>query len=275
MVVDGMPAFGDRPESTGRAISGWHRAISWRWARAVGVLGLAVSLVVVSALALNLSLGRLRDSVAWVQHTDDVLLEVASIDGDLVGAESTERGYLLTGDEAFRQTFQRLQEGLPGKLRDLLTLVADSANQHDLTRTIRNRLEAVRQAELDLLHQRQERASSDTRLAIALATGTAVLALISASIGLMLFQHARVLHREKELRTELIHVSRLNMMGQMASMLAHELTQPLTATGTYLRAALRIMETGDPSQAGRIAEAVRQSSAQMDRAREILKRLRT
>src|SRR5208283_3438078 len=81
-----------------------------------------------SALELNLSLGRLRDSVAWVQHTDDVLLEVASIDGDLVGAESTERGYLLTGDEAFRQTFQRLQEGLPGKLRDLLTLVADSAD---------------------------------------------------------------------------------------------------------------------------------------------------
>lgn len=316
MVVDGMPAFGVRPEETGRSISGWHRAISWRWARAVGVLALAVSLVVVSALALNLSLGRLRDSVAWVQHTDDVLLQVASIDGDLVEAESTERGYLLTGDEAFRQTFQRLQEGLPGKLRDLLTLVADSADQHErlgelrpilqarldelrqvvalgpaqmtaalaivqsakqheLTRTIRNRLETVRQAELDLLHQRQERASSDTRLAIALATGLAVLALVSASIGLMLFQHARNVHREKELRTELIHVSRLNMMGQMASMLAHELTQPLTATGTYLRAALRIMETGDQSQAGRIADAVRQSSAQMDRAREILKRLRT
>ncbi len=47
---------------------------------------------------------------------------------------------------------------------------------------------------------------------------------------------------QEELRTlqaELVHLSRWNMMGMMASSLAHELNQPLTAMLNYVRAARR------------------------------------
>lgn len=47
---------------------------------------------------------------------------------------------------------------------------------------------------------------------------------------------------QEELRTlqaELVHLSRWNMMGTMASSLAHELNQPLTAMLNYVRAARR------------------------------------
>ncbi len=40
--------------------------------------------------------------------------------------------------------------------------------------------------------------------------------------------------RLQELQTELIHISRLTAMGEMASALAHELNQPLTAMANYL-----------------------------------------
>jgi two-component system sensor kinase FixL len=51
---------------------------------------------------------------------------------------------------------------------------------------------------------------------------------------------------QEELRTlqaELVHLSRWNMMGMMASSLAHELNQPLTAMLNYVRAARRTLGT--------------------------------
>jgi two-component system sensor kinase FixL len=45
----------------------------------------------------------------------------------------------------------------------------------------------------------------------------------------------------KKLQAELIHLSRWNTMGMMASTLAHELNQPLTAMLNYVRAARRLL----------------------------------
>src|SRR5689334_2373173 len=45
--------------------------------------------------------------------------------------------------------------------------------------------------------------------------------------------------RLQDLQSELLHVSRLSAMGQMASALAHELNQPLTAIMNYVKAATR------------------------------------
>ena len=44
------------------------------------------------------------------------------------------------------------------------------------------------------------------------------------------------------LQSELVHLSRWNMMGMMASSLAHELNQPLTAILNYVRAARRMLK---------------------------------
>ena len=41
--------------------------------------------------------------------------------------------------------------------------------------------------------------------------------------------------RLQELQTELVHVSRLTALGEMASALAHELNQPLSAIANYLK----------------------------------------
>ncbi|MBA3677313.1 MAG: PAS domain-containing protein [Sphingosinicella sp.] len=46
----------------------------------------------------------------------------------------------------------------------------------------------------------------------------------------------------RRMQSELIHVSRLSAMGTMASTLAHELNQPLTAVANYLRGSLRLLE---------------------------------
>ena len=77
----------------------------------------------------------------------------------------------------------------------------------------------------------------------------------------------------REHQQELIHVSRLSTMGEMATGLAHELNQPLAAIANYANGCIRRIQNriGDEE---RLLEALRQISKQADRSGEIIRRLR-
>ena len=81
-------------------------------------------------------------------------------------------------------------------------------------------------------------------------------------------------HRLQELQAELTHVSRLTEMGQMASALAHEINQPLTAATNYLEVARRLVVRNEADAAGRAAGIVENAAAQVVRATQIIRRLR-
>jgi len=77
--------------------------------------------------------------------------------------------------------------------------------------------------------------------------------------------------RMHELQTELIHVARLNELGQLVSALAHEVNQPLAAMANYINGARRLFASGN--QAGGQA-AIERVAEQAERARQIIRRLR-
>jgi two-component system sensor kinase FixL len=79
--------------------------------------------------------------------------------------------------------------------------------------------------------------------------------------------------RMQDLQSELVHVSRLTAMGEMASSLAHELNQPLSAITSYLRGAATLLKA-DSVDTGRVREALDRSADQALRAGDIIKRLR-
>ena len=85
-------------------------------------------------------------------------------------------------------------------------------------------------------------------------------------------QHAEL--RVQELQSELIHVSRVSAMGTMASTLAHELNQPLTAIANYMEAARDLLENPDKDSAEIVHEAVDEAAKQALRAGLIVRRLR-
>jgi two-component system sensor kinase FixL len=74
-----------------------------------------------------------------------------------------------------------------------------------------------------------------------------------------------------EIRAELIHVSRLTELGQMVSALAHEVNQPLTAAGSYVRAGRRLVQAGEVAKAD---EALQRGVEQVTRASQVIQRLR-
>jgi signal transduction histidine kinase len=80
--------------------------------------------------------------------------------------------------------------------------------------------------------------------------------------------------RLQELQTELVHVSRLSEMGQMATMVAHELNQPLSAITNYMNGGIRLLERDGDLSRPMLREAMERSAAQARRAGHIIKRLR-
>jgi two-component system, LuxR family, sensor kinase FixL len=79
--------------------------------------------------------------------------------------------------------------------------------------------------------------------------------------------------RIEDLQTELLHASRLSVMGQMASTMAHELNQPLTAVTNYLEAGRRLIALG-PVEPERIADLMEKAVVQAQRAGEVIRQLR-
>ncbi len=74
-------------------------------------------------------------------------------------------------------------------------------------------------------------------------------------------------------QADLAHVARLSTMGEMASGIAHELNQPLTAIATNAHACIRMLEAGEVGHE-KCADVMERIGAQAERAGEIIRHLR-
>ena len=75
------------------------------------------------------------------------------------------------------------------------------------------------------------------------------------------------------LQSELIHVSRINAMGTMATTLAHELNQPLSAIANYT-AGMRLLVKSQREDDGQLSQALHGIDEAAHRAAEIIRSLR-
>src|SRR5262249_28481555 len=80
--------------------------------------------------------------------------------------------------------------------------------------------------------------------------------------------------RLQELQSELVHISRLTAMGEMASALAHELNQPLTAIANYLKGSQRLLADEPGDRPAMLRDALDKAADQALRAGQIIRRLR-
>jgi len=88
-------------------------------------------------------------------------------------------------------------------------------------------------------------------------------------------EKSRIRAEEQALQHQnvLAHVDRLNILGEMASGIAHELNQPLTAISTYCQSGLRIVESLQ-DRPEKLVHAMESASRQAKRAGEIIHRMR-
>jgi two-component system sensor kinase FixL len=80
--------------------------------------------------------------------------------------------------------------------------------------------------------------------------------------------------RMQELQSELIHMSRFTALGEMASTLAHEINQPLTAIANYLKGCNRILSRMEGPEVPMLQEGVNMAAEQALRAGKVIRHLR-
>jgi C4-dicarboxylate-specific signal transduction histidine kinase len=78
--------------------------------------------------------------------------------------------------------------------------------------------------------------------------------------------------REDELRERLAHLTRVSTMGELASGIAHEINQPLTAIATFAQACRRLVEAG-LTERGEVLHVLQRVSDEALRAGRIIHRL--
>jgi len=410
--------------------------------RVIGLLLAAALLTIGAGTALLLNLVWLRDSFSLVEHTNEVLLRISTAEVGLFKAESGERGWVLSGDTSYLETYrqavnlvtsslralndlvdtgeqrQRLQslQGMidarlrvfaevvelgPGRRDEALAILASERARQSVS-LISETLEAMRLVETDLLAQREKSADRAAVYTTVIASALALLAMLGAFSGAYLLQRQRTLTelrsaktyleailatvpdamigfdragtidsfsatgermfqltadeargrkisslfsqdakaefddfiaqyqarqgqhsvlttrefvarrkdgstlpielhvsdvlldsnlqfiafirdlterqaRERQaetLRSDLLHVSRLINMGEMASALAHELNQPLTALSAYLQGATRLLAQTEGEKNAMVTGAMEKATAQALRAGDVIRRLR-
>lgn len=291
--------------------------------RRVIVLLVAAALLLTAAVGvLVLNLERFQASFAWVERTNRVLHQIAATEIGFMQAESDQRGYVLTGDESYRQGYEHAKRGVtnslaaltrwftdapdqserlrelrvlrdarldefeqiialgPARREEALAILATAKARH-LTPLIAAKLDEMRRAEQALLAGRQQgldRAANQMTMG---AVILAVLAVLSTALGAYLFERNRAIaqlqaadRRTQELQSELLHVSRLSSMGEMASVLAHEINQPLMAIANYLQGSRRLIEQNREENGPVVKDALAKAAEQALRAGEVIRRLR-
>src|SRR4029077_14292254 len=77
----------------------------------------------------------------------------------------------------------------------------------------------------------------------------------------------------REAQTQLAHVNRVATMGELSASIAHEVIQPITASVTNARAALRFLNA-QPPNLEETRQALGSTVEQGDRATDVIERIR-
>jgi len=99
------------------------RALLW----SVFGLGMLVLIGLIAAWTLR----QIRISDSWVDHTREVIRNTDEIRAYLKDAESAQRGYILTGQEPYLETYEAAVAKLPSALSALQRLTADNSSQQE------------------------------------------------------------------------------------------------------------------------------------------------
>jgi methyl-accepting chemotaxis protein len=103
---------------------------NWTFGRKIAA-GFALSLILLIAIGTvaYTNITKLTATSEWVTHTHQVLEHIAGVMSLLKDAETGQRGFVITGDEAYLEPYHTGSAGVLNVLKDLRELTADNPTQ--------------------------------------------------------------------------------------------------------------------------------------------------
>jgi C4-dicarboxylate-specific signal transduction histidine kinase len=104
-------------------------------------------------------------------------------------------------------------------------------------------------------------------------TAMIVLSLTGLSVGMLVSEQQAAEQQLRQHQDALARSARASSMGEFAAAIAHEINQPLAAIGNYARTIDRAARA-EPIETATVREAAGKTVAQVERAAEVVRRLR-
>ena len=172
---------------------------------AAGFCGIVLVLVVAFLVTL-ISLRNVYDTTGAVTHTQAVIGALQRLTATAVDAETGERGYIITGREAYLEPYERARAALAATLTQVRALTADNPAQQDDVERLRSLTER-RQAELaEAIGQRRESGFPAAQAVVMTNIGKQTMDTIRAVVS-------RMEMREDALLARRIAQARVNIAG--------------------------------------------------------------
>ena len=209
-----------------------------------------------------------RQATAAANHLRSILATV--LDAMVI---IDERGNIVSFSAAAERMFGYAEDEVVGANVSLLMPMGEG-RQHD--GYIRHYLETGERRIIGTGRTVTAKRRDGTTFPIELSVGEAITEGERVFTGFIrdLSDKQRAEQRIEELRSGLIHAARVSAMGTMASTLAHELNQPITAVVNYVRGIANLIDANDPDDLPMIREALDDTAQEALRAGTIVRRLR-
>ena len=97
----------------------------------------AASLFIALFVLVYLNINSLADNIVWVNHTNEVLLEIEHLESALKDAETGQRGFLLTASEEYLAPYNDALQTTEAIFNNLVFLTSDNSTQQDRLRLVK------------------------------------------------------------------------------------------------------------------------------------------
>lgn len=165
------------------------RGLSWRSA----LLGVALLLLVIVGVSAYRDLARYRESERWVRHTYEVLTVAERLLVSVTNAETAQRGYLLTGEETYREGYRTARQVAEEAAAEITRLTRDNARQRErlagLQPVLRRRLDVM----AEVMQARERGDASAAGRALQSGGGAALMQRIQAGMQAVRAEEERLL----------------------------------------------------------------------------------
>ncbi|HET7154863.1 MAG TPA: CHASE3 domain-containing protein, partial [Hyphomicrobiaceae bacterium] len=122
---------------------------------------------------------------AAVQRVLDVELQLSGILSLMQDAETSQRGYLLTGDEAYLQPYEAARRSIAGEMDELRTLMAGSPGQSDHLAALKKIIDDKFVELVSVIDRRRAGATGEALALVSEGTGKRLMDRLRAILGEM------------------------------------------------------------------------------------------
>ncbi len=134
----------------------------------------ALALLLLIGTASFLGVARLRSHASRVQHTTEVIASLRLLLGITTDAETSQRGYTITGEETYLEPYWAATRTIDGELDRLRALVAEKPLQEARAETLRRLVKQRLDASAAIIGLRRSQGFEAARRATAMGPGKAL-----------------------------------------------------------------------------------------------------